>query len=244
MSRFDLTSRGADYINDWENTPEWNIHATRKFREAVESTIDKHEREVIGEKEIYKHLFSNNYEALEDYALWTSLQNLKRPNGYSADDVKTVWGYFTRKVARNQIEDIHPRVHEVIAKGMDKWLKGVSLESAFGLKKQGSGNKEFDETNPPEYIFDITALILSTDGMSLNKATEEVANTERDDIRTATHMTKMFHVFKVFGYVNWRFENSVIHHIKMEDWTDSQRHWLKEYWGFELTGKEIGAGIK
>ena len=235
---FDSTS--TDYINDWESTPEWNIHSTRKFREAVDSTIDKQQRQVIGEGDIYKHMFSNNYEALEDYALFTSLQNLKRPNGYSADDVKTVWGYYTRKVGRNQIKDINPEVHQVIAGGMEKWLRGVSVESAFGIKKQGSGTKDKDETNPPEYIFDITNLILSPDGMSLNKATEEVAETrnedgvKREDIRTATHMTKMFHVFKMFGYVNWRFENKVLHKIDMKDGTDSQKDYLKEYWGFEL----------
>ena len=116
----------------------------------------------------------------------------------------------------------------------------MSVESAFGIKKQGSGTKDIDETNPPDYIFDITTLILSPEGMSLNKATEEVAETrnedgvKREDIRTATHMTKMFHVLKMFGYVNWRFENKVIHKINMEDWTDSQKKWLKEYWGFEL----------
>tara|TARA_B110000902_G_scaffold19469_1_gene22128 strand:- start:134 stop:883 length:750 start_codon:yes stop_codon:yes gene_type:complete len=219
---FDSTS--TDYINDWESTPEWNIHSTRKFREAVDSTIDKQQRQVIGEGDIYKHMFSNNYEALEDYALFTSLQNLKRPNGYSADDVKTVWGYYTRKVGRNQIKDINPEVHQVIAGGMEKWLRGVSVESAFGIKKQGSGTKDKDETNPPEYIFDITNLILSPDGMSLNKATEEVAETrnedgvKREDIRTATHMTKMFHVFKMFGYVNWRFENKVLHHPLSRGW--------------------------
>ena len=113
-------------------------------------------------------------------------------------------------------------------------------ESAFGIKKQGSGTKDIDETNPPEYIFDITNLILSPDGMSLNKATEEVQETVgedgkvRSDIRSAKHMTKMFHVFKMFGYVNWRFENKVLHKIDMKDWTDSQKDYLKEYWGFEL----------
>jgi hypothetical protein len=235
---FDSTS--TDYINDWESTPEGNIHSTRKFREAVDSTIDKHKREVIGEGDIYKHMYSNNYEALEDYALFTSLQNLKRPNGYTEDDVRTVWGYYTRKIGRNQIKDIHSEVHKFIAEGMEKWLRGVSVESAFGIKKQGSGTKDKDETNPPEYIFDITTLILSPEGMSLNKATEEVQQTVgedgkvRSDIRSAKHMTKMFHVFKMFGYVNWRFENKVIHKIKMEDWTDSQKKWLNEYWGFEL----------
>ena len=233
-------ARSTDYLNDWENTSEWSIHSTRKFREMVDSTIDKHERQVIGEGDIYKHIFSNNYEALEDYALFTSLQNLRRPNGYSADDVRTVWGYYTRKVGRNQIEDIHPEVHKIVAEGMEKWLRGVSVESAMGIKKQGSGNKDIDETNPPEYIFDITTLILSPGGMSLNKATEEVEGTVgedgevRSDIRSAKHMTKMFHVFKMFGYVNWRFENKVIHKINMEDWTDSQKKWLEEYWGFEL----------
>ena len=233
-------ARSTDYLNDWENTSEWSIHSTRKFREAVDSTIDKQQRQVIGEGDIYKHMFSNNYEALEVYALFTSLGNLKRPNGYSADDVKTVWGYYTRKVGRNQIEDIHPEVHQVIAGGMEKWLRGVSVESAFGIKKQGSGTKDIDETNPPEYIFDITNLILSPDGMSLNKATEEVQETVgedgkvRSDIRSAKHMTKMFHVFKMFGYVNWRFENKVLHKIDMKDWTDSQKDYLKEYWGFEL----------
>ena len=204
---FDSTS--TDYINDWESTPEWNIHSTRKFREAVDSTIDKQQRQVIGEGDIYKHMFSNNYEALEDYALFTSLQNLKRPNGYSADDVKTVWGYYTRKVGRNQIKDINPEVHQVIAGGMEKWLRGVSVESAFGIKKQGSGTKDIAETR-------------NEDGV------------KREDIRTATHMTKMFHVFKMFGYVNWRFENKVLHKIDMKDWTDSQKDYLKEYWGFEL----------
>jgi len=253
------TARSTDYINDWENTPEWNILATRSFRIEVDKTISLMERRETGKTEANKHLFSNNYEALKNYALWASLENMSRPNGYDISDSNTVMAYYRRKCEMGQIEDIHPMAHQYLAESMKKIEAGMNTDTAFMRKSQNRGNQGLDATKPPEYIYNITNLILRPEGMNLVNASLEVWSSgfhwneeygkdvwqPNDNEKTLEpeHMQKMFRQFKLFGYVNWRCERSIINQADDNDWTDSQKKYLKKYWGFESTNEKTGLSI-
>ena len=67
--------------------------------------------------------------------------------------------------------------------------------------------------------------------MTLNKASE---NVKGKNIKSSTHMQKMFRIYKMFGYVNWRFQNDVVGGIAVKDWTGSQKKFLKKYWKLEF----------
>lgn len=226
------TCNSKDYKNDWYNTWEFNILMIRKFIKEVEPGIDVEKGKIIDKKKIDKYLFSKNYKVLESIILSDSLQNLESSDNYTRKDADNVLAYFKRKLENNEEDDLHPKAKQFVIEAIGNMQKGVNTDTAFKRKKLGTGrSSKRDETRPPEYIFGITDLILNPDGMTLSKASE---NVKEKNIKSSTHMQKMFHVYKMFGYVNWRFQNDVIKGIAVKDWTDSQKKFLKKYWDLEF----------
>ena len=226
------TCNSKDYKNDWYNTWEFNILMIRKFIKEVEPGIDIGQGKITDKKKIGKYLFSENYKVQESIILSDSLQNLESSDNYTKKDADNVLAYFKRKLENNEEDDLHPKAKQFVIEAIDNMQKGMNTDTAFKRKKQGTGRaNNLDETSPPEYIFDITNLILSPNGMFLSKASE---NVKGKDILTPTHMQKMFRVYKMFGYVNWRFQNDVIEGIAAKDLTDSQKKFLKKYWDLKF----------
>lgn len=226
------TCNSKDYKNDWYNTWEFNILMIRKFIKEVGPATDIGQGKITGKKKIGKYLFSKNYKALESIILSDSLQKLESYDNYTRKDADNVLAYFKRKLENNEEDDLHPKAKQFVIEAIGNMQKGMNTDTAFKRKKLGTGrSSKRDETSPPEYIFDITNLILSPNGMTLSKASE---NVKGKNIKSSTHMQKMFRVYKMFGYVNWRFQNDVIEGIATKDLTDSQKKFLKKYWKLEF----------
>tara|TARA_R110000765_G_scaffold15524_1_gene44470 strand:+ start:332 stop:1018 length:687 start_codon:yes stop_codon:yes gene_type:complete len=226
------TCNSKDYKNDWYNTWEFNILMIRKFIKEVGSGIDIEKGKITDKKKIDKYLFSKNYKVLESIILSDSLQNLESSDNYTRKDADNVLAYFKRKLENNEEDDLHPKAKQFVIEAIGNMQKGMNTDTAFKRKKQGTGRaNNLDETSPPEYIFDITNLILNPKGMTLNMASE---NIKGKDILTPTHMQDVFHKYKKFGYVNWRFQNDVVGGIAVKAWTASQKKFLKKYWGLEF----------
>ena len=190
------TCNSKDYKNDWYNTWEFNILMIRKFIKEVEPGIDIGQGKITDKKKIGKYLFSENYKVQESIILSDSLQNLESSDNYTKKDADNVLAYFKRKLENNEEDDLHPKAKQFVIEAIDNMQKGMNTDTAFKRKKQGTGRaNNLDETSPPEYIFDITNLILSPNGMFLSKASENVA---------------------------------------AKDLTDSQKKFLKKYWGLEF----------
>ena len=226
------TCNSKDYKNDWYNTWEFNILMIRKFITEVEPGIDIGQGKITDKKKIGKHLFSENYKVQESIILSDSLQKLESSDNYTKKDAENVLIYFKRKLENNEEDDLHPKAKKFVIEAIGNMQKGVNTDTAFKRKKLGTGrSSKRDETSPPEYIFDITNLILSPNGMTLSKASE---NVKGKNIKSSTHMQKMFRIYKMFGYVNWRFQNDVVGGIAVKDWTGSQKKFLKKYWKLEF----------
>ena len=212
-----------------------NAYATKSgkvWKTTIKEFCDQPCQIIKEKKKIGKYLFSKNYKALESIILSDSLQKLESYDNYTRKDADNVLAYFKRKLENNEEDDLHPKAKQFVIEAIGNMQKGMNTDTAFKRKKLGTGrSSKRDETSPPEYIFGITNLILSPNGMTLNKASE---NVKGKNIKSSTHMQKMFRIYKMFGYVNWRFQNDVVGGIAVKDWTGSQKKFLKKYWKLEF----------
>lgn len=209
-----------DYLNEWYNTRAYAILSVRKFRESIDSC----------ESDI------KNHEMLEGVALYDSLRNLRTPNGYSDKDVKTILNYRKAMIEKGEGDKIHPIVKKFVDEALNQIIEGKSPDVAFQYKGEVSGGDGLDETNPPEYIFQLTNGLLNSDGASLHKISMVLENNEVTKV-DAQQMRKQFQekeMWRLQGYVNWRMEKSIENKSPNIDWTKGQKNNLKRYWDIEV----------
>ena len=209
-----------DYLNEWYNTRAYAILSVRKFRESIDSC----------EPDI------KNHEMLEGVALYDSLRNLRTPNGWSDKDVQTVLDYRKAMIEKGEADKIHPIVNTFVEEALNKIIEGKSPDVAFKYKGEVSGGDGLDETNPPEYIFQLTNGLLNSDGASLHKISMVLENNEVTKV-DAQQMRKNFQekeMWRLQGYVNWRMEKSIENKSPNIDWTKGQKNNLKRYWDIEV----------
>ena len=209
-----------DYLNEWYNTRAYAILSVRKFRESIDSC----------EPDI------KNHEMLEVVALYDSLRNLRTPNGWSDKDVQTVLDYRKAMIEKGEADKIHPIVNTFVEEALNKIIEGKSPDVAFKYKGEVSGGDGLDETNPPEYIFQLTNGLLNSDGASLHKISMVLENNEVTKV-DAQQMRKNFQekeMWRLQGYVNWRMEKSIENKSPNIDWTKGQKNNLKRYWDIQV----------
>ena len=206
-----------DYLNEWYNTRAFAILSVRKFRESID-TCDND---------------IQNHEMLEGVALYDSLRNLRTPNGNSDKDVQTVLKYRNAMIEKGEGDKIPSTVAKFVDEALKKITEGKSPDVAFKYKGDVSGGDGLDKTNPPKYIFLLSNGLLNSElGASLSKVSEYIVSAVEP--KSMVRNFKKYEMWRMQGYVNWRFEQSIKNKQPNIDWTKGQIKNLKRYWGIEV----------